>query len=126
MVDLLFTRFSAFVQFYHQPSRNENQSTPAVAHDSTWCEVSAKMREHLLGDFVNLYRLSPMSRPLNTSPTALTAVLLNLWSQPWENKILAIGGVSVLKFHHVVADTSVLAVDLSRGYLWIKSGELQF
>ena len=96
MVHLLCTSYSAFVQFNHQPKRNENQFSPAVAHDSTWCEVSAQMREHLLGDFVNFYRLSPMSRPLNTSPTA---VQLNLWSQPSENKNLTIGGVSVMKLH---------------------------
>ena len=108
MVDLLCTRFSAFVQFYHKPSRNENQSTPAVAHDSTWCEVSAQMREHLLGDLINLYRLSPMSRPLNTSPTTPTAVQLNLWSKQWENKKLTTGGVLVKKFHYVVADTIVI------------------
>ena len=66
------------------------------------------MKEHLFGDFVNLYRLSPMSRPLNTSPTAPTAVQLNLWSQPWENKKLTTGGVSLKKFHYVVADTNII------------------
>ena len=107
MVHLLCTSYSAFVQFNHRPRRNENQFSPAVVHDSTWCEVSAQMREHLLGDFVNFYLLSPMSRPLNTSPTAPTAVQLNLWLQPLEKTNLAMGGVSVMKFCYVVADKNV-------------------
>ena len=67
-----------------------------------------KMGDHLLEDFINLNLLSLMSRPLDTSPTAPTAVQLNLWSKPWENKKLTTGGVLVKKFHYVVADTIVI------------------